>query len=167
MQIVDHFLNTRATGPLSCHLKAASIILHIRRPNNTFQCIWSICSSLDRLRHFRLGPSQSTNQISVTSVCTNCNSTHSSAIILKKVYRIPLLLLHHQEYDLAQIRTNQRRSCQYRGYNCRTALDQLSKRRRKLPQGSLSPYIMYAGSAIVPSMTSREAHPRLTATGRR
>ena len=34
-------------------------------------------------------------------------------------------------------------------------------------QGSLSPYIMYAGSAIVPSMLSREAHPRSTATGRR
>ena len=82
----------------------------------------------------------------------------------QKVYRI---LLHHQERHLAQICTNQRRCCQYRGYNCCTALDQLSKRRRRLPQGNLSPYIMYAGSAIVPSMTSREAHPRSTATGRR
>ena len=126
-----------------------------------------MCSTLDQLRRFRLGPSHSTNQISVTSVCTNCYSTHSSALILKKVYCIALLLLHHQECDHAQIRMNQRRRCQYRGYNCHTALDQLSKRRRKLPQGSLSPYIMYAGSAIIPSMSSREAHPRSTATGKR
>ena len=46
-----------------------------------------------------------------------------------------------------------------------STLDQLSKQRRKLSQGSLSPYIMYAGSAIVPSMTSREAHLSSTATG--
>ena len=91
-------------------------------------------------------------------------STHSSTQILKKVYHI---LLHHQECDLAQICTNQRRCCQYRGFSCRTALDQLSKQCRKLPQGSLSPYIMYAGSAIVLSMTSCEAHPRSTTTGRR
>ena len=100
-------------------------------------------------------------------MCMNRYSTHSSALILKKVYHIPLLLLHRQEHNLAQIRTNQRLRCQYRGYNCHTALDQLSKRRRKLPQGSLSPYIMYAGSAIVLSMTSHEAHPKLTATGKR
>ena len=69
--------------------------------------------------------------------------------------------------DHAQICMNQRRRCQYRGYNCHTALNQLSKRRRKLPQGSLSPYIIYTGSAIIPSMSSHEAHPRSTATGRR
>ena len=136
------------------------------RPNSTAFGL-RICSTLDQLRRFRLGPSHSTNQISVTSVCTNRYSTHSSALILKKIYSMPLLLLHRQERDHAQIRTNQRRRCQYRGYNCRTALDQLSKQHRKLPQGSLSLYIMYAGSAIVPSMSSHEAHPRLTATGKR
>ena len=84
-----------------------------------------------------------------------------------KFQKVDRSLLHRQERNLAQICTNQRCRCQYRGYSCRTALDHLSKRRRKLPQGSLSPYIMYAGSAIVPSMSSREAHPRSTATGRR
>ena len=81
--------------------------------------------------------------------------------------KVDHILLHCQERNLAQICTNQRCHCQYQGYSCHTALDQLSKRHRKLPEGSLSPYIMYAGSAIVPSMTSREAHPRSTATGRR
>ena len=81
--------------------------------------------------------------------------------------KVDHILLHRQERNLAQICTNQRCHCQYRGYSCRTALDQLSKRHRKLPQGSLSPYIMYAGSEIVPSMSLHEAHPRSTATGRR
>ena len=85
----------------------------------------------------------------------------------QKVYCIPLLLLHRQERNHVKIRKNQRRRCQYRWYNCHTALDQLSKRSRKLPQGSLSLYIMYAGSAIVPSTSSREAHPRSIVTGRR
>ena len=124
-----------------------------------------ICSTLDQLRRFRLGPSHSNNQISVTSECTN---RYSSALILKKVYRIPLLLLHRQERDHAQIRTNQCRRCQYRGYNCRTALDQLSKRRRKLPQLG-KPFTLHnvRGLSIVPSLSSREAHPRSTATGKR
>ena len=82
------------------------------------------------------------NQISVTSVCTNRSEFTAVRQILKKVFSI---LLHRQEHDLAQIRINQHRRCQYRGYSCRTALDELSKRCTKLPQGSLSPYIMYAG----------------------
>ena len=60
----------------------------------------------------------------------------------QKVYTV--ILLHRQERDLAQISTNQRRRCQYRGYSCRTALDQLSKRCRKLLQGRLSPSDEYA-----------------------
>ena len=89
---------------------------------------------------------------------------HLSSIVY---FSQQLQVVSFLERDLVQIRTNQHRRCQYRGYNCRTALDQLSKRCRKLSQGSLSPYIMRAGSAIVPSMTSREAHPRSTATWRR
>ena len=91
------------------------------RPNN------AICSTLDQLRRFWLGLSHSKLLISVTLECTNRYSTHSCAPILKKVYRIPLLLLHRQERDHAHIHTNQHRRCQYRGYNCRTALNQLSK----------------------------------------
>ena len=45
-----------------------------------------------------------------------------------------------------------------------TAVQHLISSPNDVPQGSFSPYIMYAGSAIVPS---REAHPRSTATGKR
>ena len=40
-----------------------------------------------------------------------------------------------------------------------------SQQCKKLPQGSLSAYIMYAGSSMVPLMTLRENHPRSIVTG--
>ena len=41
---------------------------------------------------------------------------------------LPLLMLHRQEHDLAQVCTNQHRCSKYRECSCHTALDQLSKR---------------------------------------
>ena len=111
---------------------------------------------------FSAQSSNFTNQIMV-KLCRIVNCIHSSTLILETVYRISLLLLQCPECDLTQVCTNQRRRCQYQGYSCRTALDQLSKQRRKLSQGSLSPYIMYtcSSSAIISSMTSREALPQI------
>ena len=55
-----------------------------------------------------LAPSKSFSNTGLIGVYESL-STHSSALILRKVYHIPLLLLHRQERDLAQIyyaRTN-------------------------------------------------------------
>ena len=58
-----------------------SKVPHTYRPN---ALKWPMCSTSDHLRCFRLGPSHSSNQTSVTLVCANHYSTHSSALILKR-----------------------------------------------------------------------------------
>ena len=53
---------------------------------------------------------------------------------------LPLLMLHRREHHLAQVRSNQRRFSKYWGCSCRTALDQLSKRYKWLPDCTAKVY---------------------------
>ena len=91
-------------------------------------------------------------------MCTNRYSTHSSVLILKMVYHTPLLLLHRQEI-LHKINMHEP-MVNIEGI---AAVQHLISSLSDV--GSY--HIMYTGSAIVPLMTSREAHPRSTPTIRR
>ena len=92
-----------------------------------------MCSTLDRLRRFGLGLSHCTNQISVTLVCMNCYSTHSSAPMLE--YRPTVFLRSWFTSNSTILRKYTQTNVvdvNIEGGNCRTALDQLSKRCKQL-----------------------------------